>query len=33
MNAYIPGDYIVSVTVEDKHNGEEVSSDTILRWR
>jgi len=33
MNAYIPGDYIVSVTVEDKLTGEEASSETILRWR
>ncbi|MEJ2194124.1 MAG: GWxTD domain-containing protein [Ignavibacteriaceae bacterium] len=33
MNAYIPGDYIVSVTVEDKVTGEEASSETILRWR
>jgi GWxTD domain-containing protein len=33
MNSYLPGDYIVNVTVEDKRTGEEASSETILRWR
>ena len=33
MNAYFPGDYIVTVTVEDKLTGEEASSETILKWR
>jgi GWxTD domain-containing protein len=33
MNTYIPGDYIINVTIEDKLTGEEASSETILRWR
>jgi GWxTD domain-containing protein len=33
MNAYVPGDYIINVTVEDKLTGNESSSETILRWR
>ena len=33
MNAYVPGDYIVIVTVEDKLTGKESSSEAILMWR
>ena len=33
MNTYLPGDYILNVTVEDKLTGEQASSETILSWR
>jgi GWxTD domain-containing protein len=33
MSAYDPGDYVVTVTVEDKLAGKESSAETIMRWR
>jgi len=33
MNKYQPGDYAVTVTINDKLSGSEKSSETLLRWR
>jgi hypothetical protein len=33
MNNYQPGDYIVTVTIDDKFAGSESSSQTLLKWR
>jgi GWxTD domain-containing protein len=33
MNNYKPGDYIITVTVNDELTGKETSSETLLKWR
>ena len=33
MSGYQPGDYIVTVTIEDKLAGTKASSETLLKWR
>lgn len=33
MSSYPPGDYIITVTVDDKLAGREASSETLLKWR
>lgn len=33
MNGYQPGDYIITVTIEDKVADKETSSNTLLKWR
>ncbi len=33
MSSYQPGDYIITVTIEDKLAGREASSETLLKWR
>ncbi len=33
MSSYPPGDYIITVTIEDKLAGREASSETFLNWR
>ncbi len=33
MNNYQPGDYIITVTIDDKLTNKETSSATMLKWR